>query len=262
MSLFWSEKQYYLLSFLLSFLISSIASIIITGKMIANSSPFFKSPPTASVSQPIKVGPDVQPISPATARNANIAVEILGIALVLRLIVPGHIADTDNPHSAQPTSEIIAFGDRQASRYEMMHRDADAIRYFSVFILLLSLLKIIRPAPIRTANAIGPARSPIVFETPSAVSAKVDAHWLIASSAAPEQIIRTIAIMKILFLNSEPDFLSAGSSLGSIIGTRQKNIPLKIANTAHTIVSMRQFSLPKAAKKIVDNAITPTVPQQ
>ena len=96
---------------MLSFLISSIAAIMITGNIVAKIRPFFKSPPAASVSQPIKVGPDVQPISPATARNANIAVEIFGIAFVLRLIVPGHIADTDNPQSAQPISEMIAFGE-------------------------------------------------------------------------------------------------------------------------------------------------------
>ena len=44
-----------------------------------------------------------------------------------------------------------------------------------------------------TAKAQGPAKSPMVFDTPSADSAKADAHWLMASSEAPAQIIITIS---------------------------------------------------------------------
>ena len=48
-----------------------------------------------------------------------------------------------------------------------------------------------RDSPMRRANMQGPARSPTVLETPRPASAKADAHWLMACSPAPEQIIMT-----------------------------------------------------------------------
>ena len=50
------------------------------------------------------------------------------------------------------------------------------------------------------ANAIGPARSPAVFDTPSPCSAKADDHWLTACSDAPAQSI----------INKHADYAAAG----------------------------------------------------
>ena len=236
--------------------------IIIAGKIIEKIRPLLRLPPMASVIHPIRVGPAVHPISPATARNANIAVDAFGIFLVVRLIVPGHMADTEKPQIAQPISAITGEDERQAIRYEIMHSIADTIRYFLISIFSLNLLKIILPVPISTAKAIGPARSPTVFETPSAVSAKDDAHWLIASSAAPEQTIRITAIMKNLFLKRFSFLVFLFSSSGSIIGTRLKNMPFKRAKMQNAKERKRQLSLPKNAKNILETAITITVPQQ
>lgn len=115
--------------FLLFFLLkNSKEKMIITGKIIEKISPFFKSPPKASVIQPIIVGPEVQPISPATARNANIAIVAFGITFVVKLIVAGHIADTARPHKAHPAREITGLFVKQASIYDAMHPTADTIR--------------------------------------------------------------------------------------------------------------------------------------
>ena len=51
------------------------------------------------------------------------------------------------------------------------------------------------------ANAIGPARSPTVLETPSPCSAKADAHWLTACSDAPAQSIIRKNTQKSFFRN-------------------------------------------------------------
>ena len=52
------------------------------------------------------------------------------------------------------------------------------------------------------ANAIGPARSPTVFDTPSPCSAKADDHWLTACSDAPAQSIITIKSQNTRLLTS------------------------------------------------------------
>lgn len=186
--------------------------IIITGKIIANARPFFRSPAKRFVIQPIAVGPAVHPISPDSASSANIAVVPEAIFCDVRLIVAGHIADTERPHSAQPTSESTAFGEKLAKMYEIMHIAAERIRYFSILIRELSLLKMILPIPIRTANAIGPMRSPTVFDTLRPVSANVEAHWLIAISLAPEQIIMITEITNNLFFNRSESFVFFASS--------------------------------------------------
>lgn len=140
------------------------------------SKPFFKSCPKALVSKPIKVGPVVQPISPETAKNANISVEVEDVIFVVKLIVAGHIAETEKPQTAQPTSDNQGTGDKHASKYVAIHSIAEKATYLSIETLELILLNTILPIPIRIANANGPAKSPTVLETFSPVSAKVDAH--------------------------------------------------------------------------------------
>lgn len=81
-----------------------------------NNKPFFKSCPSALVIQPIRVGPTVQPTSPDTARSANIKVDVEPVIFVVRLIVAGHIAETANPQTAQPTNDNAGTGARHARR--------------------------------------------------------------------------------------------------------------------------------------------------
>ena len=57
-------------------------------------------------------------------------------------------------------------------------------------------------APMHRAKVQGPARSPTVLETFRADSAKAEAHWLMACSEAPAQIIRTITSQNNFWLNS------------------------------------------------------------
>ena len=87
-----------------------------SGKKVAKSRPVFRLPPTASAMPPAIAGLTVAPKSPANARKANIAVPPFGHFLEERLIVPGHIIPTDNPHSAQPDSPTIGEGDRAADK--------------------------------------------------------------------------------------------------------------------------------------------------
>ena len=92
-----------------------------------NNNPCFRSPFSAFVIKPIAVGPVVQPISPESARNANIIVVPPFNLFVLRLNVAGHIADIARPHNAQPIRAITGLGDRLVNRYEIMQSIADAI---------------------------------------------------------------------------------------------------------------------------------------
>ena len=50
--------------------------------------------------------------------------------------------------------------------------------------------------PMSTAKAQGPAMSPTVLLTPSAVSAKAEAHCAMAISEAPAQTMRTSSTQK------------------------------------------------------------------
>ena len=78
---------------------------ITTGNTAAKAKPALISEPNASAILPVSDGPDVQPISPAKASIANIAVPPIGIALLARLNVPGHIIPTESPHNAQPARD-------------------------------------------------------------------------------------------------------------------------------------------------------------
>ena len=91
-------------------------------------SPSFRFPPKASVIKPIRVGPTVQPTSPATANSPNIAIVAFGMIFVVRLIVAGHIADTASPQSPHPARDNTAFPEREARRYDATHTTPDKIR--------------------------------------------------------------------------------------------------------------------------------------
>ena len=92
-----------------------------------------------------------------------------------------------------------------------------------------------------TANAQGPARSPTVLDTFRPDSAKAEAHWLIPSSLAPEQIISSA--------NSQKSFCFIRSLIGSPspsstslrTGTNRKKTALQAGSTAHRQASRRQL---------------------
>ena len=75
-----------------------------------------------------------------------------------------------------------------------------------------------RLMPITTANMQGPARSPTVLDSPSADSAKADAHWAIDSSEAPEHTISTQASQKKGVANSLPMDMPLPSSTRCSMG--------------------------------------------
>ena len=115
----------------------------------------------------------------------------------------------------------------------------------------------------RMANAIGPARSPMVLLIPKLFSARVDAHWLTACSLAPAQSIISIRTQKIFFLKSSTIVrpVSPSSSNGAI-GTLVKRIPFKIGINDHVSAIYFQFAMPKILKNSVERSTTPTCPQQ
>lgn len=70
----------------------------------------------APETKPTIEGPAVQPISPASAKAANIAVEALGIFCDAIENAPGHIGATAIPHRQHPIRETTAFPAREAIR--------------------------------------------------------------------------------------------------------------------------------------------------
>ena len=66
--------------------------------------------PVISATKPAMDGPAVQPISPATANMANIAVPPPRMANAAFDIVPGHIIPTEKPHSAHPSNPTTGIG--------------------------------------------------------------------------------------------------------------------------------------------------------
>ena len=83
-----------------------------TGNITAHKRPVLRLSFNELDTNPTVAGPREQPVSPAKARRANIAVEPFGHFSEARLYVPGHIAPTENPHIPQPSSERIAIGDK------------------------------------------------------------------------------------------------------------------------------------------------------
>ena len=78
--------------------------------------PVFKLSPAAPDTRPTNVGPTEQPKSPASARNANMAVppRLMDADAILK--VPGHKMPTDKPHSPQPMNPKMGIGDREIIR--------------------------------------------------------------------------------------------------------------------------------------------------
>ena len=108
----------------------------------------------------------------------------------------------------------------------------------------------------------GPARSPIVLLTCRPLSAKAEAHWLMACSDAPAQTISKARIQKIFCLNKpEMDIPSPSDTMGAM-GTRRNNNALNAGIRAHRQPTSRQLSIPNAENSTVDSSTTATVPQQ
>ena len=82
-----------------------VTSIAARGNTAAQSIPLLSPPSEISETIPTKSGPTAQPISPASANSANIAVPPRDKCFVPRVYVPGHRDATDTPQSAQPTNE-------------------------------------------------------------------------------------------------------------------------------------------------------------
>ena len=107
----------------------------------------------------------------------------------------------------------------------------------------------------RTANAMGPARSPTVLLTPSPFSANVEAHWLTDCSHAPAQTIISIRIQKILLEKSA--LMVSPVSFSGVRGAMGKR-----EITAHIRAIAFQLPMPKILKYMVEHKTTPTWPQQ
>ena len=86
------------------------------GKMIAANIPMLILPSAASATNPARLGPTEHPISPASARNANIAVPPEGRSFAAMLNVPGQNMPTEKPQSAQPARLNAGYGDRDVRR--------------------------------------------------------------------------------------------------------------------------------------------------
>ena len=117
--------------------------------------------------------------------------------------------------------------------------------------------------PIRAANAIGPARSPIVLLMPSSCSANAEAHWLTACSEAPAHNI-IIIIMKNIFLLNNWRRLNPVSPFlcKEYIGADAKRQAFIIGTIDHIRVSIFQFTIPNNAKKTEETITTSIQPQQ
>ena len=89
---------------------------LINESQYAAANPAFRFPPAISEIVPTIEGLIVAPKSPASAKNANIAVPPLGQLFEDMLIDPGHIIPTAKPQSAQPASPSIGIVDNAASR--------------------------------------------------------------------------------------------------------------------------------------------------
>ena len=81
------------------------------GKMIAANIPMLILPFAASATNPARLGPTEQPISPSSARNANIAVPPPGRMPAAILNVPGQNMPTEKPVSAQPIRLNTGYGE-------------------------------------------------------------------------------------------------------------------------------------------------------
>ncbi len=87
---------------------------------------------------PTSVGPHIQPISPAKARSANIALPPFLTLIDAALNVPGQSTPTEKPHKAMPKSAAKSSGAKTMSAYATTHpAPPKAITLNKFFLLLL-----------------------------------------------------------------------------------------------------------------------------
>ena len=94
----------------------SVPTSRMIGKIVPTRIPIFKLPPKISAINPTRVGPAEQPISPATANIANIAVPPPLMPAAPTLSVPGHIIPTEKPHIAKPIKDKIILFEKAVIR--------------------------------------------------------------------------------------------------------------------------------------------------
>lgn len=88
----------------------------------------------------------------------------------------------------------------------------------------------------------GPARSPTVLETPRPLSAKAEAHWLMACSQAPAATISRAKTQKSFMENSLPRGRLSPSWVRGAMGTWVKYTALHRGRMAHSRASRLQLS--------------------
>ena len=162
-----------------------------------------------------------------------------------------------------PASPITGEEESETVRYAITHKIL-----LKIIILFKSIFSPNFPymtleTPISTAKSVGPAISPTAFDTPSAFSAKVEAHWLIDSSLAPEQHITSRNTQKSFIEKScfkDNPFSPFSSSVA--IGTLVNIIPFTTGTIAQSTAIILQLCTPNTEKNSVDSKITPTLPQQ
>ena len=119
-----------------------------------------------------------------------------------------------------------------------------------------------RAVPIRMAKRQGPSRSPSVLLTPSPLSAKVDAHWLMDCSAAPESAISATNSQNVGERTSFFTGMLSPSAAGEGTGTNANKMAFKRGRHAQMRHKILQCSEPNAAKNAVEKATTAADPQQ
>ena len=121
----------------------------------------------------------------------------------------------------------------------------------------------VRLSPMNMANAAGPARSPMVLETPRPDSANVLAHWLMPCSEAPAHSIMMKNTVNSGLRTSSPSFIEAVPSgrMSGIGEVANSTIPT-IGTMAHRQAITGQASRLASAKNSVEIATVPTCPQQ
>ena len=108
----------------------------------------------------------------------------------------------------------------------------------------------------------GPSISPTAFGTPRPLSAKVDAHWLMDCSAAPESAISATNSQNTGEDTSFFTGMLSPSAAGEGTGTNPKKMAFKSGTHAQMRQRMPQSSEPNAAKNPVESATTAAEPQQ
>ena len=161
----------------------------ISGNMMLAAIPYLIFPSRPDETKPETAGPREQPMSPARARYAERDALVPSNLSEARLQVPGHsipVPIPQRPHAASPTA---GKGEREAAAKDTAQREAPMpIRGIRLRLLPNFAFKSLA-VPQQAAKRQGPKISPAVLLTPRAVSVKLDAHWHMACSVAPANII-------------------------------------------------------------------------